>query len=406
MIIKSIYRTIIPALLAFTAVSCIDNSDSGSAYYAVTIDNILPDAAGSDVELKSGRIKYTELNTGETTTMALPQYDPFRLPAGLYDVEATMNIAYANADGLTVEKSLRALASSVTVNTDTGMTLKWFFYNPSNSLVFSEMYITGSPNAKGTGGLRDSYFAIYNNTDEVIYADGIAIVESTLINAKGSAYEVLTEANNRQVNFTVGAIWVIPGNGTEHPIEPGKSLKIVDQAVDWSSQVAGALDLTDADFEWWDDDAQDTDNPSVPNLEKWYCYSSTIWIPSNQANRSYAIVRFPEGTTAQAYLAEYHSPYEYINSLGSHMVNNNAYIIPNDWILDGVNLSNKEDWVYGSIGDAVDMSFASISDKTKDPERFGKKFQRRVAETTPGGRVILMDTDDSASDFVLVPAKE
>lgn len=406
MIHTAIYRILIPALLASTAVSCIDNSDSGDAYHAVTLSNIFPEDITTDPQPISGRIKYTEINTGQTTTLALPQYDPFRLTAGLYDVEATMTIAYDNADGHKVEKTLRALASSVTVNGDTDMSLKWFFYNPTNSLVFSELYITGSPNAKGTGGLRDTYFAIYNNTDEVIYADGIAIVESTLINSKGSAYEILTEANNRQVNFTVGAVWVVPGNGKEHPIEPGQSIKIVDQAIDWSAQVNGALDQTGADFEWWDDSALDTDNPAVQNMEKWYCYSSTIWIPSNQANRSYALVRFPQGTTAASYLADYYGPYEYINTLGSHSTNNKAYIIPNDWILDGVNLSNKEDWVYGALGDAIDMSFASVSEKTKDPERFGKKFRRRISETTPDGRVILMDTDDSSSDFELVPVKQ
>ncbi|MDE6307156.1 MAG: hypothetical protein K2L90_11290, partial [Muribaculaceae bacterium] len=260
MIFKTIYRPIFLTVIAICATSCIDNTDNGAgAYYAVTITDVFPEDAGQNVEIRSGKIKYTELNTGETTSMALPQYDPFRLPAGLYDAEATLNISYINAEGATVDKSLRALASSVTVTSDTDMELKWFFYNPSNSLVFSEIYVTGSPNAKGTGGIRDSYFRIYNNTDQTIYADGIAIVESVLINAKSSAYEVLTEANNRQVNFTVGAVWTIPGNGTDCPIGPGQSIKIVDQAVDWSDQVAGALDHTDADFEWWDDNAQDTD---------------------------------------------------------------------------------------------------------------------------------------------------
>ncbi|MDE6305415.1 MAG: DUF4876 domain-containing protein, partial [Muribaculaceae bacterium] len=126
----------------------------------------------------------------------------------------------------------------------------------------------------------------------------------------------------------------------------------------------------------------------------------------NQANRSYALVKFPEGMTAESYLADYYGPFEYISPIGAYMTNSKAYLIPNEWILDGVNLSNKEDWIFGAIGDAVDMSYASVSDKTKDPERFGKKFTRRVAQTTADGREILMDTDDSASDFILVSAKE
>jgi hypothetical protein len=396
----------ISILLATATVSCINNDGRDDTYYSVTISNTMPDGVGEDVTIQSGKIKYTELNTGETTTLALPQYDPFTVASGLYDIEATIDVTYTNSDGQSVTRSLRAIQSSVAITSDTTISLDWFFYNPNTSLVFSEIYITGSPNATSTGGIRDTYFKIYNNTNQVIYADGIALVESALVNAKANAFEILTEANNRQVNFTVGTIWVIPGNGTEHPINPGESIKIVDQAIDWSAQVSGALNQTDADYEWWDDNAQDTDNPSVPNLNKWYCYSATIWIPSNQANRSYALVKFPEGTTADSYLTNYYGPYEYISTIGSNMTNDKAYLIPNEWILDGVNLSNKEVWVYGALGDAIDMSYASVSDKNRDPERFGKKFRRRIAETTSDGRQILMDTDDSAADFELVSVNE
>lgn len=375
--------------------SCIDDSGS-EQYYRMTLGGEMPESA----TLKSGKVVYTELNTGEKFTQSLPQYDAHVLPAGVYDIEATGDVEVTTGDEV-VTKHVRALATSVSLTSDMSVNLNWFFFNPTNSLVFGEIYFTGSLNAKGTSGIRDTYFTIYNNTDETLYADGLAICESAFVNAKSNTFEILTAANDRSINFTAGTVWVIPGNGTDVAIEPGESIKIVDQAINWGAEVDGGLDHTDADFEWWDDNKQDNDVPTVKNLDKWYCYSLSIWIPSNQCNRSYALVRFPEGMTAEKFLAEQHGAYDYISVIGTEMRNEKAYLIANEWIIDGFNLGNKETYLRGALSESIDMSYAAISSINQDPARFGKKFVRRVSTTTADGRVVLMDTDDSASDFVL-----
>lgn len=391
--------SIIIALCGILATSCIDNEGTMADYHNVSVISTLPDEIPAGTPLLTGKIEYTEVNTGVSGAQALPQYDPYRLPAGLYNIQASAVVRYKLEDGTEVERTLRATLPSQEITGDCTLELPWFFYNESNTLVFGEIYATGSLNATSTGGIRDTYFTIYNNTDEVIYADGLGIVESALVNSRTSTYEVLTPENDRNTAFTAGTIWVIPGNGTDYPIQPGESIKIVDQAIDWSAQVPGALDHTDAAFEWVDDNPLDTDNPQVVNLDKWYCYSLTVWIISNQCNRSYALVRFPEGMTAEQYLSEYHGPYDYISAIGTQMHNDKAYLIPNEWIIDGVNLSNPEVWVFGALGNSLDMSYAAISQIDKDPERFGRCFVRRVSSVTPDGRKILMDTNDSAHDF-------
>lgn len=389
--------------LAFAALmlsGCIDNSDDSVNYIPVQIESQMPQQF-PDAEIVSGKLVFRELNTSETTAVSLPQYSSYLLTPGLYDVEGTAVLAYVDDDGNKVVKDARATASSVVINSEVTVPLNWFFFNSDNTLLFGEIFFTGSMNATSTGGIRDTYFTIFNNTDEVIYADGIGIAESALVNSKTSAFEILTPANDRNRNFTAGTILVIPGSGKDVPVYPGESIKIVDQAIRWSDDISWALDHSDADFEWYDDNYQDVDNPSVPNLSKWYCYSLSIWIPSNQCNRSYALVRFPEGMTAERYLAEYHGAYEYISVIGTQMTNEKAYLIPNEWIIDGVNLSNKEMWVYGALANAIDNGFASISDINKDPERFGRKFVRRTAAVTGDGRLILQDTNDSSVDFTL-----
>lgn len=388
------------AFVALLLTGCIDNSDDSVGYISVQIESQMPQQF-PDAEIVSGKLVFRELNTSETTAVSLPQYSSYLLTPGLYDVEGTAVLAYVDDDGRKVVKDARATTSSVVINSGVTVSLNWFFFNSDNTLLFGEIYFAGSMNATSTGGIRDTYFTIFNNTDEVIYADGIGIAESALINSKTNAFEILTPANDRNHNFTAGTVFVIPGSGKDVPVYPGESIKIVDQAIRWSDDISWALDHSDADFEWYDDNYQDVDNPSVPNLSKWYCYSLSIWIPSNQCNRSYALVRFPEGMTAERYLADYHGSYEYIGAIGTQMTNNKAYLIPNEWIIDGVNLSNREMWVYGALANSIDNGFASISDINKDPERFGHKFVRRTAAETGDGRLILQDTNDSSVDFTL-----
>ena len=197
---------------------------------------------------------------------------------------------------------------------------------------------------------------------------------------------------------------MIPGNGTDVPIEPGESIKIVDQAINWGEQVTGALNHTDADFEWYDEvtvgSVRDTDNPSVDNLDKWFSYSATVWLPSQQCNRSYALVRFPAGMTAEKYLADYIGDYTYIAAAtGKEMTAGKCYRIPFDWILDGVNLCPTEAFTVSALDSSIDMSYSAVSDKNNDKNRYGKAFVRRISGTSPVGNAILMDTNDSANDF-------
>lgn len=401
-------NALIIGALSTVAVSCSDDDDDSVITCPVNIADTYPAGVPATVTVKSGTVVYNELNTGSKTVFSLPIPADARIAEGTYNIEGNMTVSY-EADGSEVERSMRAVANQVVISgTQSSAPLSWFFYNPENTLIFGEIYTTGSPNAKGTGGLYDTYFTIYNNTDEVQYADGLAIVESKLLNSRTE--RILTPAALPEANFIAQTVYVIPGTGSDVAIQPGESIKIVDQAIDFDSQVSGALNHTDADFEWYDEttsaSVKDTDNLSVPNLDKWFSYSATIWIPHNQCLRSYALVRFPAGTTAESYLAQNDGTYKYINAVtGTEMTGNKCYFVKNEWIIDGVNLCNDEQWTEGALSTAIDMSYASISTKKTDASRFGKKFARKVSGTSPAGHVVLMDTNDSAADFEVISAR-
>lgn len=391
-ITKSLLKAM--ALGAAIAAGLTACSDNDAVTYQVEISSQLPAVC----TLENVELKLTELNTGAVTVTSTP--DNLLLPAGTYNIEGT---ATAHISG--AERHLRTVAQNVVISgTATALRLDWFFYNPANTLVFSEIFITGSLNAKGTGCIYDSYFRIHNNTDEVIYADGLALVESE--NTNGGMREIISDEAKPVNNFVVQTVYVIPGNGTEHPIAPGQSIKIADQGVNFTEQITPAMDNTVADFEWFDEvtvgTLRDVDT-DIPNLDKWFSYSKTIWIPTQQCNRSYALVRFPAGMTREQFLADYALSYRYINTkTGTEMTASSCYRIPNSWIIDGVNLCPSSQYVVATLSPAVDMSFASIAYDTAVTNRAGKMFARKVSGISAAGNTIYLDTDDSANDFEIV----
>ncbi|MDE6038309.1 MAG: hypothetical protein K2G05_08610, partial [Duncaniella sp.] len=146
---------IIGSLSTF-AVSCSDDDDS-IVTYPVTISDTYPAGVPSTAVVKSGTVVYNELNTGVKKVFDLPLPADAFIAEGTYNIEGNMTVSYAS-DGEQIERSLRAVANQVVVSGSNGATsLNWFFYNPENTLVFGEIFVTGSPNAKGTGGLYDTY---------------------------------------------------------------------------------------------------------------------------------------------------------------------------------------------------------------------------------------------------------
>jgi len=392
-----INRFLISGIAAMSLVLASCSGDDGPApVYPVSVSETVPSGA----TIKSLKAIFTEINTGETTT--LTSLTGLSLAAGTYDIEAE---AIAEADG--IQKTLRAAARNVVINESTGsISLDWFYFTPGNSLVFSKIFVAGSLKADGKSCLYDSYFCIYNNTDEVIYADGLLLCESKLINSQET--DLRTEANMPENNFTVQTLYAIPGTGTDVPVQPGKYIKIADQAINFNDPAAGlkGQDNTDADFEWYDEvnvgTIRDTDNPSVPNLVKVFSYSKTIWLPNQQCNKSYALVRLPEGMTFEQYLSQYNGEYDYVGVTGKDMKGTNCYLVPNDWIIDGVSLCPTSKFKHNWLAPSVDISYASVAEDSSVGNRAGKVFVRKVAGTSPAGNTILQDTNDSANDFEIV----
>ena len=193
----------------------------------------------------------------------------------------------------------------------------------------------------------------------------------------------------------------VPGTGKEHPVLPGKSIILCDNAIDHTEALSTSANLTNADFEWYTGGTSsnpDVDNPDVPNLDMIFNYTKTVWLLAKQGNRAYAIGRIPENISADNYIADYVYTANYVNS-GVTLPVKNAYQFPNEWIIDAVNLSPKTAYVWNVVSPALDMGYSYIGEGTAAVENAGKAVVRRTSYTTEDGRAVLQDTNNSSVDF-------
>ncbi len=118
------------------------------------------------------------------------------------------------------------------------------------ALVFKEIYYTGVDPANFY--FRDQFYEIYNNSTEVVYADGLCIAETVFANIDKSVIYEWPIPNADQYVFA-RVIWQLPGDGKTYPVQPGESFVIAQWATNHKaenlSKGLSPVDLTGAEFE-------------------------------------------------------------------------------------------------------------------------------------------------------------
>ena len=316
------------------------------------------------------------------------------LPVGFYDM--TFNATVQVSEDYSY--ALRAYNQNVTVKDTTNLTMQAFVLPKSNDFVIAEVFFAGTQTPQGKNYIGDKYFVLVNNSDSLLFADGIVLVESKFKNTKKFTVtpDIMSSA------MAVDAIYRVPGDGTDFPVKPGGTFLIADNAMDHRTVNENSFDLSDASVEWYDVSTNatvtDIDNPDVPNMEKIYCYTLTIWVPNNQGNTTFAIGRMPKDLTDEQYLQDYRYDYDYINvtQAGTFEMSASAYRFPNAWIIDAVNMCPHSDYQWLSVHESLDAGFAYVGETGSDKTRFGKSVRRKQGDD---GK--LIDTNNSSDDFLM-----
>lgn len=401
---KNLLRNTILFLMALPLValsSCSDEDSSSVPHTQSKFTVTLPEGI-SDLKIEDQSLQLTNLSTGKTVKyQSLNDVD---LMEGLYDCVYSAEVTYTakNAEGEeTINKGrLSGKAENVEITgKEKNIGIDTYFSADNDDFIFEEIFFSGTLRSSGSQYYGDSYIKIYNNTDHVLYADGVAFCESKF---KSTLYFDYSP-DIRKDTMTIWSIYVIPGSGKDHPVMPGHSLLICDTGIDHRTANPNSFDLSSADFEWYDVSTQpshmDIDSPTVPNLDKWYCYTLSFYVLHNRGFTSFALARVPIGK--EEYLKKYKYTYYYTMYLpaGTFPMQQDAYKLPNSWIIDGVNCSVEAKRLWNILPPSIDAGWTHVGTIDHDKTRYFRSIRRKMMYLNVDGTMHLQDTNNSTEDF-------
>lgn len=339
------------------------------------------------IELKAHDINMNRDYTDTTLTITLP--------LGYYDLSVS-----AKGDG----QPIRAYKRGLSLQQDCTVELNANFVTTGDGdFVLAEIFFAGTETPEGKRYIGDKYFVVVNNSADTLSADGLILIEADLNSVQ--KYNIDNDFRDRY--FAVDAMYRIPGDGHTYRVAPGKALLIADNAMNHLEANSNSFDLSQADLEWFDVSSSagvtDVDNPEVPNMDKLYCYTYTIWVPHNQGHKSFGLARFPEGMNEEIYFAtdSFYLSYNYelVTAAGTFSQSKKSYVLPNEWIVDAVNLAPSETFQWLTVSDRLDAGYTYVAPTGSDVTRFGKAVRRKTLGTI-NGRRLLQDTNNSTDDFL------
>jgi hypothetical protein len=281
------------------------------------------------------------------------------LPLGEYILTVQKHVGIINplgdVDTITVRgNKILTLQAPVVVDTiKTGLLTK-------SALVINEIYYAGPNN--NAYYVYDQFIELYNSADTTVYLDGVI-----LCRGRGNQNPQVDSLDYVEVLY----IYQFPGvpkTGRDYPVAPHQFVVVAQDAIDHSQFIKTALDLSGADWEFYNPYNSEIDNPA-PNVVN--------VIPENSVdfmlNQGHGFVILADGS-------DYY-PGQYLHGV-------QGYNVPMCTILDGVEYSVDLNTFKG-LTTRVDAGFAGVGISRYS----GKSAERRQ----PG-----FDTDNSSLDFVVL----
>lgn len=395
---KKIFSLLLVLSVLFLA-GCNNNKLPVAKLHKVTVEVTPPDG----VQLNA----ITDLKI--TATPASGDPIPLTVSGGRGTVElkegAYTFIVTGEFDGNTLNGS-----KSENIDSDTDLDVV-LTISASGGLIFKELYFSGVKSYY----FLDNFYEIYNNSDEVQYLDGLimAPVEEGFNGMTpgpslwmSSEYE--DEVGNRYP--LACAVMYFPGNGTDHPLQPGKSVVVASIAMNHSARELAEghekspVDLSKADWECYYSGFSNpavVDNPNVPNLEFAYWNSGRpAYIMNTRNGQAMVLARLPKDTSMEDYLADESNYMVRPQGIASVFT---FLMIPSEYVIDAVDIvMGASNTRFKKLYDKDDIGMTWISGNEPDTngEYTGKSLRRKVKYINPDGRVIYQDTNNSSEDFV------
>lgn len=258
-----------------------------------------------------------------------------------------------------------------------------------STLIFKAIYTTGGK----LGYIKDSYFEIVNNSDEVQYLDGVILSSPTGNQRSPNAWQ--SHGITDLYNSGSGCVVAFPGSGHDYPLQPGQSVIISNDAVD-HSQLAGdgnhCPDLSQAGWEIYLSDINGEIDYQAPNMD--VIFNNNPYMKAfglGFFGRAYFLARLPQNLTPK----EFASDPKNLQTIPGVTSNTQYLMIPSKYVLDAVDIwSNSSNTHYGTFLPKDDAQGVLAS------KAWAGFCVRRKVTKIVNGRDYYQDTNNSANDFL------
>lgn len=396
---------------------------------------IVLDDSFENQTVENAKVSLTNTSTGEnyelkTNSQGLANFDAVN--PGTYNIVASIEFtkeAYFDFFGIETTQdqvNFNGSAENVLVNSSTSNLEIVLKTSKIGDLLFKQIYFSGSDVRNGAV-FRDLFFEIYNNSNEIIYADGLFFAQAygrtktnvetyTLADGQYDWAKSIGQTKGDKSNSDyvyADHIYQIPGSGDSYPINPGESIVVAGTAINHKEPLTVGektysvndpsltIDLSNADFEVYLQDylvsqgstglKSDIDNPNVPNIEVGYRLNAKELILDPLGRDSFMIFRTDDLNTFDKL------PNPQATTVTS---NTKLYVqIPNAIIIDAVetNHSDPSKLYPRRLSTALDGGYQFAPKGSYSSQAIIRKVIKNF-----GDRKVLQDTNNSTDDFTVI----
>ena len=385
------------------AAACTDMKNSNpyeESLNVLTVTALYPEGyQGFDLEGSLAVVE--EMNTGNRYSVPTDAAGCFSLslPNGIYRI---------NVSGRFDRDVFNGAADKVVISgSDVAMSLP-LSYSRAGSIVIKELYCGGCKMLPQEGNYQgDQYFILHNNDYNVQYLDSLCFGTLSPNNSTGTNPWVSKNESTGETIFPdflpiIQAVWQMPGDGDDFPLQPGEDAVIcLRGAIDHTLQYPLSVNLNKPDYfvcynitYFWNT----MYHPAPGNLISQDRIVDVV-IKTGQAN-AYTlslssptlVIWKPEGMTMHEFA---NAPGNVIPVPGSNV--DDVVTIPMDWVYDAVEVFDGRSANNSKrLPPAVDAGYIMQTDTY-----LGRSLMRHVDEnaSAAAGYEVLADTNNSLNDF-------
>jgi hypothetical protein len=360
----------------------------------------------------SGKVVFESITPGNYSAVA-----SLTISAAEYSTLTGTTVTQDIVFNASLEASIISGSSTMALTLQSGKLGDW---------IIKQVYYGGSSTTNGAV-FRDQFIEVYNNSNEVLYADSLYISQVFGKNTKVSSVDVTQPAyqSNGQYNWTnalnmnvanantdyvyIRTLLMIPGTGKQYPVQPGASIIVAQNGLNHKAAYTGidgksisvkqpelTIDLSGADFETYYGNlpgisplASDVDNPLVKNVNIVISDGDRDMILNSNGYEAIVVFKMK---TDPLNLPGFAAPDVKTITSSTTLYKQ----LPIGTIIDGVDIAHTTSASRAAkrLPDPIDAGFAFTQGGAYSSQSVIRKTSKTV-----NGRRILKDTNNSTNDF-------